>query len=424
MTERMPRRRMLALSAAGGLELATRPLIANAQEGKRGIVEDRSDQLEARRITPRTRHHFFGYYDKFPWDATGRYLLALGTSFIDRPPTPEDSVRIGMVDLTSGEGTLLDETFAWNWQQGTHLQWLGTAPDRLIIYNMREGDRYISVIRDVHSGETRKLPRPIYAVSRDGKQAVTLNFSRVHRHRPGYGYNGVPDAWESDPRPAEDGIYYMDLETGENRLIISVDQIANLDPQATMANTSHWFNHLQFNHDGSRFIFLHRWKVPPGWRTRLFTAAPDGSDICCVNPHEMTSHFDWRSSTQILAWARQPGIGDRYFLFTDQTDQAEVMGDGILTTDGHCSYSPDGRWVLTDTYPNKEHKRTLLLYRPEDQRRVDIGRFYSPPEVSGEIRCDLHPRWNRDGTQVCFDSVHEGDRQMYVIDVSSITTEG
>ncbi|MBM3499390.1 MAG: hypothetical protein FJX74_12050 [Armatimonadetes bacterium] len=381
-----------------------------------------SAELEAACVTPRANHHFFGYYDKFPWDATGRYLPALETTFMDRPPAPGDMARIGMVDLQDGNRWIpLDETRAWNWQQGTHLQWLGTAPDRLIIYNVWEGDHYGSVIRDVHTGETRRLPRPIYAVNRAGTQAVTLNFSRLHRHRPGYGYNGVPDAWESDPHPAEDGIYGMDLATGESRLIVSVDQIASYLPQETMRDTSHWFNHLQFNHDGSRFIFLHRWRVKTSWLTRLFTAAPDGSKVYCVNPFEMTSHFDWRSSTEILAWARQPGSGDHYYLFTDRSDRVEVVGEEVFPTDGHCSYSPDGRWILTDTYPDREHKRTLILYRPEDDRRVDIGRFYSPPELPGEIRCDLHPRWNRDGTQVCFDSAHEGDRQMYVMDVSSIT---
>lgn len=416
------RREMLSLSLLGGLGWAVGVERTHSEERSEKTVEDRSTELLAHCVTPRTNHHFFGYYDKFPWDATGRYLLSLETTFIDRPPTPNDAAVVGMIDLQEGgKWIALDHTYAWNWQQGTHLQWLGTAPDRLIIYNKREADRYVAVIRDVHTGETRILPRPIYAVSRDGKQAITLNFSRVHRHRPGYGYVGVPDPWEDDPHPAEDGIYWMDLRTGENRLIISLDQIVHLDPQETMKDTSHWFNHLQFNHDGSRFIFLHRWKVPPSWHTRLFTAAPDGSDIFCVNPHQMTSHFDWRSPTEILAWARRPGIGDRYFVFKDKSGEAEVMGEGILTTDGHCSYSPDGRWVLTDTYPDKEHKRTLLLYRPEDRRRVDIGRFYAPPELSGEIRCDLHPRWNRDGTQVCFDSAHEGQRQMYVIDVSTIT---
>ena len=68
----------------------------------------------------------------------------------------------------------------------------------------------------------------------------------------------------------------------------------------------------------------------------------------------------------------------------------------------------------------EEHCRALLLYRPEDGLRVELGPFRSPPELSGEIRCDLHPRWNRDGTKVCFDSAHEGARQLYVMDVSSV----
>jgi hypothetical protein len=62
------------------------------------------------------------------------------------------------------------------------------------------------------------------------------------------------------------------------------------------------------------------------------------------------------------------------------------------------------------------------VFRPEDGTLVTIGRFYSPPGLAEDIRCDLHPRWNRDGTQVCVDSAHEGERQMYVIDVSDLVT--
>lgn len=378
--------------------------------------------LNAHKITNPPKHHFFGYYDKCPWDATGRFLLVMETDFMDRPPTADDPLTIGMIDLQNGNQWMpLAQTRAWCWQQGCMLQWLPSAPDRLIIYNDREGDRYVSVIRDVHTGQTRTLPLPIYAVSTDGRQAVVPNFSRLQRRRPGYGYAGVPDRWVDDPHPADDGIYWMDLETGEHRRIISLAQIAAFTPDETMKEGQHWFNHLQFSPGNRRFLFLHRWQVGPRWRTRLFTANPDGSDLYCVSDHEMTSHFDWRDATHILAWARRREIGDRYFLFTDQSDEISVMGDGVLTVDGHCSYSPDRRWVLTDTYPAREtHLRTLLLYRPEDGLRVDIGAFYSPPETTGEIRCDLHPRWNRDGTQVCIDSVHEGSRQMYVLDVSEV----
>ena len=375
----------------------------------------------ARAVTAGPKHHSFGYYDKTPWDATGRYMLALELEFMDRPNTPDDVGVVGMVDLVEGNRFRpLAETRAWNWQQGTMLQWLETAPERLIIYNDRQDDGYVSVVRDVHTGETRTLPRPVYAVSRDGKSAVTLSFSRVHRTRPGYGYVGLPDEWEEEPAPEQDGIYRMDLETGESRLIVSLAQIAAFKHDESMDEGRHWVNHLLFSPDSSRFIFLHRWQVGKGRRTRMFTANPDGSDIACVADHEMVSHFDWRDPRHILAWARQHGRGDYYYLFTDRSRELEIVGEGVLDRDGHCSYSPDRRWILTDSYPDRESYRTLILYRPGENRRIDIGRFYSAKEITGEFRCDLHPRWNRDGTQVCIDSIHEGSRQLYVLDVSEI----
>lgn len=376
-----------------------------------------------RAVTSGPKHHFFGYYDKFPWDATGRCMLALETTFINRPPDPVDTAVISLIELGENDRWQpLAETRAWNWQQGTMLQWMPSAPDREIIFNDIDGDRFISVIMDVHTGKKRHLPMPIYAVSRDGKSAVTPNFARVHRTRPGYGYVGLPDLLEDAPHPEEDGIYWMDLTTGEYLLIISLAQITQIRHNPTMdGGVQHWFNHLLVNHDDTRFILLHRWRREDGGRwTRMFTANLDGSEIYCVADHDMTSHFDWKDSKDILAWARQHDIGDRYFLFTDQTEEREIVGEDILTTDGHCSYSPDGRWILTDAYPDKEQKRTLILYHPVENKRIDIGRFYSPPEITGEIRCDLHPRWSRDGNQVCIDSVHEGERQVYVLDVSEI----
>jgi len=378
-------------------------------------------EVPVRPLTAGPAHHWFGYYDKFPWDAAGRHVLSLETEFMDRPPGPDDAAVIGTVDTAEGNRwTPLAETHAWNWQQGTMLQWLPSAPDREILYNVREGDRFGSVVQDVGTGETRALPRPVYAVSRDGRSAVSVNFSRIHVCRPGYGYAGPPDPWHDDPAPEEDGIWWMDLESGECRQIVSIAQVAALDPQPTMEGAKHYFNHLQFNTDDSRVEFLHRWRRQDAWQTRMFTVGPDGSDLYCVAHDEMVSHFDWRDEHRILAWARQHDLGDHYYLFTDRTGERETVGEDVLTSDGHCSYSPNREWILTDTYPQQGHKRTLIVYRPADNLRVDIGSFYSPPQLQGEIRCDLHPRWNRDGTRVCFDSMHEGSRQVYEADVSGV----
>jgi hypothetical protein len=377
--------------------------------------------LDAVPLTAGPKFHWFGYYDKFPWDSTGRFVLSLEVDFMDRPPVPGDIATVGMVDLQDGNRFIpLAQTAAWNWQQGTHLQWLPTAPDREIIYNSLEGDRYVSVIQDVHTGARRQLPLPIYAVSRDGKKAVTLNFSRVHSTRPGYGYNSLMHQAGPDLTD-EDGIWVMDLETGEHELIVTLKQVYDIVPQDTFEGARHWFNHLQFSTDSRRFIFLHRWRHgSASWGTRLFTAGPDGSDVCLLNDNQMTSHFDWCGPDKVLAWATRFDIGDRYFLFHDCSDKIEIVGEDVFTCDGHCSYSPDGKWIMTDTYPDAEKKRTLILYRVADNTRIDIGRFYSVPVSDNEFRCDLHPRWSRDGKQVCFDSTHEEQRQLYVIDVSEV----
>jgi len=381
-----------------------------------------TQMLDAKAVTS-GKHHFFGYYDKSPWDATGRYLLSLEVPFMDRQPTADDPATIGMIDLQDDNRWIpLGETLAWCWQQSTMLQWLPGEPQRKIIYNQRDGDHFISVVQDVFTGEKRTLPRPIYAVN--GNQALSLNFARLNRTRPGYGYMGVEDKGKDDPHPADDGIYWMDLNTGENRLLISYEQMRHFHETDTMASGQHWFNHVHIAPDGSSFIWLHRWQHPlherRQWVDRLVTANTDGTNICVVADDYYVSHLDYYTPDKVVAWARKADVGDRYFLYTLCSDKVEIIGDGLFNTDGHCSFSPDRQWMLTDTYPDEQDMRTLILYHMESNTRIDIGKFYAPPELTGPIRCDLHPRWSRDGKQVCIDSAHEGERQVYVIDVSPV----
>jgi Tol biopolymer transport system component len=134
----------------------------------------------------------------------------------------------------------------------------------------------------------------------------------------------------------------------------------------------------------------------------------------------MVSHFIWRDPKHILAWSTEPE-GNFFHLYEDKTKTVETVGAGVLTVDGHCTYSPDGQWILTDTYPDRERMQNLVLFRPEDGTLVSLGRFYQERPTNEEWRCDLHPRWSRDGRYVCIDSKCSGQRQMYLLDVSEIT---
>jgi hypothetical protein len=182
-----------------------------------------------------------------------------------------------------------------------------------------------------------------------------------------------------------------------------------------------WFNHAVFNRDDSRFCFVSRWNRQRGQiaHTTMLSAAIDGTDLRCILD-QGASHFDWRTPSELLVWARATE-GPHYYRLDERSGRREIVGRDVLTRDGHCSFTRDGTWVLTDTGPDTEDMRSLLLWHMAEEREVLLGRFYSPQPFRGEIRCDLHPRWSHDEKQVCFDSIHEGTRQIYVVDVSDHT---
>ena len=416
-------------TASGGMVLSRRGFLASSlvtgghllAQGVPGKPDE--IKLPARAVTKGPKHHWFGYYDKCPWDSTGRYLLAMENDFADRQPKPGEKITVGMVDLKDNDKFIpLATTAAWSWQQGTMLQWLGSAPDSEIVFNsMVEQDAPVAVIRNVHTGKTRTLPMPIYALSNDGKKAVTLDFARLHRLRPGYGYPSYAENYADDPAPDKLGIWSFDLKGMKPELVVTLKQLSLNKPDERFAGAHHWVNHLQFNPGGSRFVFLHRWRIgEKPWSTRIYTAKPDGTDLRLHLDTGMVSHFDWRDDTTLLAWVKTPKAGNKFALIDVTTDELTVVGDGVLTQDGHCSYSPDRKWILNDTYPDKNRLQWLMLFNPKSGRRYDLNQFHSPKEYTGPVRCDMHPRWNRDGTQVCFDGSHDAQRQVYVMDVKDV----
>lgn len=408
-------------------------------------------------ITPSSDHCFFGYYDKSPWDGTDQYLLAHRVDFAHRLPKLGEGADICLIDTEIEDGfEILTETTAWNFQLGSMLQWVGPDYDRFL-YNDIEDGRLVSRIHGLDSTLRRTINHPVYTVNPDGKTAVTIDFERLHRTRTGYGYSVTNDSPTGDIQriPEGDGLSRIDLKTAENELIVSYQRLQSVSPVKSMAGGPHWINHVTFSPSGQRIAFLHRWRMSNGGTyTRLFTVRTDGSELRCLIDSGKVTHYNWRSDDQLLAWTRQQEsisdaakqgwfdlplvrhlvdilrrveipswirqnvIGDQYYLYNLPQGESRPVGTGILDRDGHPSFSPDGRWLVTDTYPDNNDNRHLCLYDLETSQRLELGTFHSPPTVNKTpYRCDLHPRWNRSGTEICFDSMHEGTRRVYTLPV-------
>jgi hypothetical protein len=345
--------------------------------------------------------------------------------FEHRSPRPDDVIKVGMIDLKDNDRWIeLGESRAWCWQQGCMLQWRPGSASQ-VVWNDRQDDQFVCHILDIKTGQKRTVAAPIYTISPDGKHAVAPDFRRLNDMRPGYGYCGIPDPNYDVLAPANAGIWYVNLETGDYKLIIPLAAMLEL-PSPHMEHRTgmkHWFNHLLWNPDGTRFEFLNRWHGPGtrGLPTRMFTARPDGSDIRTVDDYGHMSHFIWRDNTHILGWSWHPSHGDAFYLYTDGARDVEVVGKGVMTSNGHCTYLPGNEWILNDTYPDAHQMQHPYLYHIASNTRYPLGHFITGREYTGEWRCDLHPRFSPDGKLVTIDSNHGGNgRQIYLIDVSDI----
>ncbi|MEM0953167.1 MAG: hypothetical protein AAGI24_03410 [Pseudomonadota bacterium] len=407
------------------------------------------------RLGDGSRHHFFGYYNKSSWDRNDRYILANRVNMMTADLSLSDRALVGYYDSREpqGEFTVLGETTAWNWQMGCQSQWLDGVDERQALYNIRAhnpGHPYPEFGSEIVNADTlgrRQLPLPVYVVSPDSRFGLCVDYRRLFITHETIGYQAQNPYQRMPLAPADDGIYCMDLGSGEYQLVCSYQQLRQFHPVASMERAVHWVSHIEIAPNSQRALFLHRWTERVEDETcflhRLITMNLDGSDLrlleCSDHPlpqleegfdpdavgtfdyeksEYQISHPAWRNAEEIITWSPHNGA-IHYHLYRDRSEEVSVIGADVLTENGHMTYSPDGRWILSDTYPDDQsHERVLFLYDTATGLRHDIGSFYADPDLGKINRCDLHPRWNRAGTQVCIDSVHEGQRQMYVLDVS------
>lgn len=379
-----------------------------------------------RRVVPNDNkyEYFFGYYDKSPWDITDRYMLCLRAKNTWSDVSPKEKADILIIDTQKDDNDStkvkkIGETRSWNVQQACMLQWLGPDFSSKILYNDYRDGKYVSVILELDSGKERIIPAAVYSVSSDGKFALTLDFSRLYNLRPGYGYYNVPEKTKGIGLPDATAIWKVDLETGDVKPLFSYKDFATFKPRVEMniGNAVHKVNHIMLSPNGKRFMVLYRWFVGHRKYTRLITCNIDGSDMYVLSDDDMVSHCCWKNNSYILAFENKKMGGTGYYLMKDKTDKY-MRCWRELSNDGHPSYSPNGKYIITDTYPNRSRIQFLRLMRGEKGSPKVIAKVFSPFKYDNDTRCDLHPRWNHNGTAICFDSVFEGRRGLYTVDIA------
>ena len=362
-------------------------------------------------------HLLASYYGINSWDLSQRYVTVLQTLVKDRIPTEKDPATLALVDVRTKEFIPLAQTRAWNFQQGCMAHWLGTAPDSQIIYNDLRDGRFVSVVMDVHTKrELKVIDYPVSAVSPDGKEAISINFARLRITRPDYGYGGDgQNARRTVQFPEDDGLFLVDLETGKARLLISIAHVRSLVPEVP-AEGIEYFNHTLFSRDGSKIFWLAR--ATPNRNTTSLTLHRDGSNLRrCFPDGWGGSHFDWLDGDRLMITAAYDAKVYCHILFTVGQSDYQRLGNGLLDYDGHGTFSPDGRWMVIDTYPAGQlHEQKLHLMDMKTQaccRWDDSSSRQSSRRMAMRSAPALEPR----GDMIAFNSTCTGSRQVYVFNL-------
>jgi glycosyltransferase involved in cell wall biosynthesis len=392
-----------------------------------------AQRVPIRRLSPKYQDFFFGYYDIKAASEDGKYILFQSAPTVFRLPDRNDVAKICFIEPDNPDKiNEVGTTSAWCHQQGSHLQFLGTTS--LAIYNTFDEatQKFESQSVDIHSKQkAKKFPLPVSAVSQDGKLAASLNFSRLFDFRPGYGYGHIPDPYGNHNASKNDGVFLMDLESGEYQLELSLYTIRNNfkdDAFAQYYNSKLIINHVSFCPDSNKFLLLVR-IFNAGRNPPTFTLVYNIKDGSLSHIFGLTSHYHWKDNSTIIV-SGSPSLtldcGNTVQVWEVNVTSGlyKQIAPGILQGDGHCSYSPDRTLLLYDSYNLYNFPyRKITIYNTSTKKCINLGYFYSNPDLFNNItdlRCDLHPRWSPDGRSITFDSIHEGFRGVYEIKTDDI----
>ncbi len=412
---------------------------------------DYSGKIPVERVSGENENCFFGYYDLSPENEDGTKVLVQRAPFNDHMPEKADVLEVGYIDMITRKFVLCEKTTAWNFQEGCRAQWLNNEQ---FIFNYRTMEGFGSAVYDTEKNEIiRRYSMPVYSIDRNNKRAITVNFCR---NRYCYAHEKTDEQMTSD-----EGVHMIDLKTGDTRQVVS---LKNIMKRFGTDEYKNWIEHAVWNPTGDAYYFYHRWsKYGDDMQTRICVSDLEGN-VSSLIESENCSHAGWKNDHILTAWVRLPSrinqlqknealrktklyrkainlyhrvvkneairqkmTNDSYVNFNILDGSHEKLDESVFTIDGHCTWSQDGRWMITDTYPDKDNFRSLYLYDGQEKEVHFLGRFFSYPDyrdtehykIAG-IRCDLHPKWSFREKYVYFDSTHEGYRGLYRIDISRI----
>ena len=331
-------------------------------------------KFTVKQITSGPENHLFGYIghvQNIPWNASGRYILALRTTLQNRLPSGTDPSDVVLIDTENHYAVeKVEQCRAWNPQQGTMFYWNPENPETQFFFNDRDPKtgKVFCVLYDISQRRRVKEYRfedtPIGngGVAQNGGHFLGINYARMSRLRPVTGYQGATDWTVGDDDPHNDGVFKVDTQTGEKSLLVSFQNLAKvlkkLKPGAEIPPL--FINHTLWNREDDRIFFFARGGWNGGARDKrtnqAFVIHADGTHLTPLKQH-IGGHPEWDLGRRLIG-----RLDERQVLYDIETQQ--VVGqvgtpDIFPNPEGDIALSPDGKWFANGFKVKQEQKKLL-----------------------------------------------------------------
>lgn len=336
--------------------------------------------------------NFFGYYNKSPISRDGTNLLTHNLI--------NEQCYISIASINKIEKIIpIVETTAFNFQQGSMLQWVN---NEVFIFNDFIDETLMARIYDIHGNNVCNLVDPVEEVSHEGDFYLSIDFNSLTENKSEYGYSKLCPRLKLLNNKKK-GIVYCDIKTKISRLVVSKQDLRDLNNNINIDYDE--INHLMISPDDNSFIFIYRYYRQGKRESMLYHYNFQTRSIKLISSG-IISHFCWFDSDNIFIWlntAKNKG----YCLFNIKKGSWTNI---LNISDGHPTMLNEST-IVSDSYPSAFGE--IHLYSIYGTKIENIAKISSKPNFNSDLRCDLHPRVFKD--IISIDSNFSGKRSQYLI---------
>ncbi len=424
--------------------------------------------------TPEGTGSWFGYYNYDTLNYNQTKMLAQRAKNDAVLVKKGMEVEIGYYDLTNYSWNLVGKSDSYNWPQGSMLQWLpGKGNENKLIYNLSKDNHLISRIYDISTNESRDINWAIYGLTPDGKKSIALDMERSYWCRA-YHYESVANESVNVDIPENDGIFEIDLINNTRRRIIKIQDVINIDKEAYFDSCKHWLEHIMVSQNGKRFCFLHRFTRGElnNYETRLFIADIDGKNLQIIDGWRKYywSHFGWNGDNAFTIYSykntkheeiasandtdatmsrkchsdfsiksimlsyfhllplryrnkikEHTNKNSNYYQYYTLQSGQFVLSDSYksweLSIDGHPTFTTDGRYMITDSYPDYKQYQRIIVLDTKTKKTIILGEFFAGLH-NKPGSCDLHPKLCDNNNFLVVDTAYNGKHHMLMFKIN------